>query len=75
MDADLFDEQAQQFLGLLGALVSEDVFELVGEAGKGGRLGRRVRPCAKRVGQLGFLLDQNLQPGAVAADAVLAVDR
>ncbi|HZS30914.1 MAG TPA: hypothetical protein VFA37_06620 [Gaiellaceae bacterium] len=55
MYADLFDEQAEEFLGLLGALVGKDLFELVGEAGEGGRVGRRVRLCGERVGEVGFL--------------------
>jgi hypothetical protein len=43
VDVDLFDEQAEQFLRLFGAFVGEDLVELVGQAGEGGRVRRRVR--------------------------------
>jgi len=44
--ADFLNEQAEEFLRLLGAFGGEDLVELVGEAGEGGRVRRRVRLCA-----------------------------
>ncbi|HET6915271.1 MAG TPA: hypothetical protein VFH56_04205 [Acidimicrobiales bacterium] len=73
MYLDLFDEQPEEFLGLLGALGRNDLVELVGEAGEVGRVGRCVRLCGEGVGEVGFLVAQDLQPGTVAAEAVLAV--
>ncbi|MGH3008211.1 MAG: hypothetical protein ACRDLM_02215 [Gaiellaceae bacterium] len=43
------------------------------EAREGGPVGRRVRLCVETAGKVGFLLAQNLQPGTVGADAVMAV--
>ncbi|MGH2998089.1 MAG: hypothetical protein ACRDNM_02215 [Gaiellaceae bacterium] len=72
---DLFDEQAEEFLGLLGALVADDLVELVGEARESGRVGRRVRLCAEAVGEFGFLIAQSFEPRTVAAHAAPAFRR
>ena len=58
VDADLLDEQAEEFLRLLGALIREDLLKLVGEVGESGGLGRRVRLCGKPAAEVGFLLAQ-----------------
>lgn len=65
--ADLFDEQAEEFFGLLRALGREDLLELVGEVGEGGAVGRCVGSCGEPAGQLGFLLTESLDAVAVAA--------
>jgi hypothetical protein len=69
--ADLFDEQPQEFLRLLRAFVGEDLVELVGEAGEGGRVRRRVRTCGEAAGEVGFLLAKGLEALTVAMDAFL----
>jgi hypothetical protein len=53
--ADLCDQQPEEFLRLFGALRGEDLVELVGEAGEGGGVRRRVRLCGQRSGEVGFL--------------------
>ncbi len=72
MHLDFFDEEPEEFFGLFGALAGEDLVELVGEPGEYGRVGRCVRLCAETVGEVGFLLAQCRQAGAVGADAFLA---
>jgi hypothetical protein len=46
--ADFLDEQAEKLFRLLGASGGEEFVELVGEAGEGGRVRRRVRLCGDR---------------------------
>jgi hypothetical protein len=73
--ADLFDEQAEQFFRLLGVPVCDDFVELVGEAGEGGAVRRRVRLCGEPAGEVGFLLAEHLKAVTVAADALVAESR
>jgi hypothetical protein len=63
--ADLFDEEPKHFLRLFGALGGEDLVELVGEAGEGGGVRRRVRLCGERSGEVGFLLAEDLEARTV----------
>jgi len=67
--ADLFDEEPQGVLRLFGAFGGEDLVELVGEAGEGGRVRRRVRLCREPPGEVGFLLAQRLETLTVATSA------
>jgi hypothetical protein len=70
--ADLFDEEAEEVLGLFGAFGGEDLVELGGELGEGGRVRRRVRLCGKPACEVGFLLAQGIYALTVATDAFLA---
>lgn len=51
VQADLFDEQAEELLRLLPAFSGEDFVEFVGEAGEGGRVRRRARLSGERPGE------------------------
>jgi len=78
--ADLFDEQAEELLRLLGACGCEDFVEFVGEVR---RRGRRAPPCpaacapvcGEPASEVGFLLAQGLEALTVATDAFLAERR
>ena len=72
MDADLFDQQPEEFLRLFGALVGEDLVELVGKAREGGRVRRCVRLCGERLGEVGFVGAESLEALTVATHASLA---
>ncbi len=48
----------------------KDFFELVGEAGKGGAVGRRVHLCGEPAGQVGFLGAEGFEAAAVVAPAL-----
>jgi hypothetical protein len=67
--ADLFDEQAEDFL--LRACGREDLVEVVGEAGEGGRVRRRVRPCGECPGEVGFIAAQHFEALTVATRPIL----
>lgn len=70
MHADLFDEQAEEFLRLFGALGVEDhPIQLVGKPCESSRVRRRVRFCGKSLGEVGFVAAKRSQPFTVAADA------
>jgi hypothetical protein len=72
INADLLDEQAEKFFGLFGVFVGEDVIDFLGEAGEGGRVRRRVRPCGEPAREIGLLLAEGLEALTVATDAFLA---
>ena len=72
MHADLFDEQAEEFLRLFRSFGGEDLVELVGEAGEGGGVRRRVHLCGERLGEVGFQFAEGLEAATVATDAFLA---
>jgi hypothetical protein len=73
MDADLLNEQAEEFLRLFRAFAGDDVAKLVGEAGEGGHVGRPIGRCGEPAGEVGFLLAQGFEAGTVAVDAFVAV--
>ncbi|HEX5247994.1 MAG TPA: hypothetical protein VFW41_12795 [Gaiellaceae bacterium] len=56
---------------MLGVLVGDDRFELVGERLEGGSVGRCVRVCGEAGGEVGFSFAEGFEAVAVAADAVL----
>jgi hypothetical protein len=56
---------------LLGVLVGDDRFELVGEAGEGGAVGRCVRACGEATGEVGFSFAERFEAVTVGTDAVL----
>jgi hypothetical protein len=56
---------------LLGVLVGDDRFELVGEPAQGGAVGQRVRLCGEAGGEVGFSLAEGFEAVAVATDAGL----
>jgi hypothetical protein len=68
---DVFDEQAEEFFGLFGVLVGDDLFELVGEPCEGGAVGRCVRVCGEAGGEVGFSFAERFEAVTVATDAVL----
>jgi hypothetical protein len=75
VDADLFDEQAEEFFRLFGAFAGagDHLLEAVGETGERGRIGRLVGLRGEPAGELGFLLAQRFQAGTVALDAFAAI--
>jgi hypothetical protein len=70
--ADLFDEQAEEFFGLLTVAVGNDLVEFVGEAGEGGTVERRVRVCGDACREVGFLPAKRIEALTVAAYALVA---
>jgi hypothetical protein len=66
--ADLFDEQAEEFLRLFRAFGGKELAELVGEAGEGGRVGRRVRLCGEPVGEVGWVDAVAVEPAPGRSD-------
>ncbi|HEX5246384.1 MAG TPA: hypothetical protein VFW41_04565 [Gaiellaceae bacterium] len=56
---------------MFGVLVGDDRFELVGESGEGGAVGRCVRLCGETGGEAGFSFAQGFEAVTVAAHAVL----
>ncbi|HEX5247791.1 MAG TPA: hypothetical protein VFW41_11750 [Gaiellaceae bacterium] len=56
---------------MLRVFVSDDRFELVGEAAEGGAVGRCVRLCGEAGGEVGFSFAERFEAVTVATNAVL----
>jgi hypothetical protein len=52
VNVDLLDEQAEEIFRLFAALVGEDVVELAGEAGEGGRTVNATSSTAKTTARM-----------------------
>jgi hypothetical protein len=65
----------EEFLRLLRAFGGEDLVEVVGEAGEGGCVRRRVRLCGERLGKVGFVATERVEAPTVAVDAFLVERR